>query len=121
MIVRSVDRQEWHIIGGRGAVEELEALEVDVDAPATPVAIGIKRPRSVSGPNIQNEKRARTSHTPTGNNNASCLAPTMNAVAQKVLSNLKGDPEISAGAGDVFLVEGWRDRWCHCTNVGIRI
>lgn len=46
-----------------------------------------------------------------------CLAPDINPVAQAVFRCLdKGDQRL--GAGDLFLTEGFRERWCQCHSVG---
>jgi E3 ubiquitin-protein ligase UBR7 len=39
-----------------------------------------------------------------------CLAPPANPVAEKIFQ------DASLGAGDVFLTEGWRERWCRCDS-----
>ncbi|KAF8904557.1 hypothetical protein CPB85DRAFT_1376906 [Mucidula mucida] len=39
-----------------------------------------------------------------------CLAPPLNPVAQQILA----DPSSELGAGDVFLTEDFRERWCRC-------
>ena len=53
-----------------------------------------------------------------------CLAPPVNFMAQQVLNHIlhpnpttreKGVGLI--GKGDIFLTEGWRERWCRCPKV----
>ncbi|KAJ4474356.1 hypothetical protein J3R30DRAFT_3295415 [Lentinula aciculospora] len=46
----------------------------------------------------------------------SCIAPTPNTTAQKVIGDLTSmiDPSLALGTGDVFLTDGFRDRWCRC-------
>lgn len=53
---------------------------------------------------------------------AVCIAPPVKALAQKILSrleNTKGDSDSKGviGHGDIFLTEGWRNRWCKCQEV----
>jgi E3 ubiquitin-protein ligase UBR7 len=56
-----------------------------------------------------------------------CLAPPINSTAQQVLNRLTKQVSQSPatretaieliGEGDIFLTEGWRDRWCRCPKV----
>lgn len=54
-----------------------------------------------------------------------CFAPPINATAQHVLNRLL-DPASQnsatgvglTGEGDIFLTEGWREKWCRCPKVG---
>lgn len=59
---------------------------------------------------------------------APCFAPPINATAQHVLNRLL-DPASQGsatgetafglvGEGDIFLTEGWREKWCRCPKVG---
>ncbi|KAI0315997.1 hypothetical protein OF83DRAFT_1061113 [Amylostereum chailletii] len=73
------------------------------------VQLGHKRAHSNSLETSE-AKRARTSPAP------ACLAPPENPVAQRVYAALSTSPDeaTTLGAGDVFLTEGWRGRWCRC-------
>ena len=56
-----------------------------------------------------------------------CLAPPINSAAQQVLSRLHDRVSLGPvpgeaasglfGEGDIFLTEGWRERWCRCPKV----
>lgn len=43
-----------------------------------------------------------------------CLAPAVNPIAQQILNLEPGSSEL--GAGDVFLTEDFRERWCRCAG-----
>lgn len=129
MVVRDTPADAWRVIGH----SEDSNDPVDIGArPAeeeTAVA-GEKRLRVASPERDQQTKRPRPSSPPPvklENDSANgdvplqspCLAPEPNAKAQSVLSAMQAgasDTE-SLGAGDIFLTEGWRDRWCRCTSV----
>ena len=125
MVVRSSAVEPWRIIGQPKAAD----APVEVVAEDQKVAVaGEKRERSTSvteavGPDT---KRARVSEKEDDEEVSVCLAPTMDRGVQKLLERLDtaasgGDLEEDdgyLGAGDVFLTEGWRDRWCTCVEVG---
>lgn len=139
MVVRSTPQDPWRVIGQAENEESRVNVEVEVEVeakgePAT-TSTGEKRGRSPSpledGPQI---KRARASPSAEVNGEqtdaslkeeestaaqSKCLAPPLNEAAQRVLSlKLSSDatPDLE-GAGDVFLTEGFRDRWCRCPTV----
>ncbi|KAK2460000.1 hypothetical protein APHAL10511_008006 [Amanita phalloides] len=43
-----------------------------------------------------------------------CLVPPPNAISQTIFTDLSAAKTLSLGTGDLFLTEGFRDRWCHC-------
>ncbi|KAF8587623.1 hypothetical protein K439DRAFT_1385634 [Ramaria rubella] len=54
---------------------------------------------------------------------SSCLAPPVNPTAQHVLNRLhtqnansmsSASDSSTIGSGDIFLTDGWRERWCRC-------
>ncbi|EIN04624.1 hypothetical protein PUNSTDRAFT_128198 [Punctularia strigosozonata HHB-11173 SS5] len=69
---------------------------------------------------------------PTRNASSTCLAPPPNPAAQRIFERLRPgatghtdssttaaqepEPDASLGTGDVFLTEGWRERWCRCAS-----
>lgn len=115
MVVRDGERDAWQRLEG----ETPEASQgsaggspLDVVDPQAGV---IKRPRSCSssqddGPEA---KRPRTSAS------SPCLAPAVNPIAQAIFENRASGAEDSSpnGAGDIFLTEGFRERWCRCERV----
>ncbi|KAM5537097.1 hypothetical protein V8D89_009243 [Ganoderma adspersum] len=132
MVVRSSEGEPWRVIG----VEETDSARVDIEGKGAGVkgkdeeipSTGVKRERESSVGVEPSAKRARVSPDA---QSAPCLAPPrdrrVNALlfaldnssnqdsAQKEEESLE-QPEKFLGAGDVFLTEGWRDRWCRCKN-----
>lgn len=47
---------------------------------------------------------------------ARCLAPRPNSTAQKIFAQRDTPEDLSLGTGDLFLSEGFRNRWCHCAS-----
>ncbi len=121
MVVRDTPQQPWKVIGK----EPEEDDDVDIHETATVVA-GNKRPHpdpSVDGPEAKRPRPSEVYPTPppTNGHSSPCLAPPLNPAAQGVLavapkSDCGVDPQ-SLGAGDVFLTDGWRERWCKCNSV----
>ena len=121
----------WEVLNGKDdVVEAVVGMEKDErkherkDGPLD--ACGneersAKRPRtessSVIAPSAVSPVLPAESSTP-------CLGPPMNSTAQKVLSRLLDPTPASEksgmgfiGEGDIFLTEGWRERWCRCPTV----
>lgn len=136
MVVRSADSptEPWVIIGKDGA-KETAPVEVDVksenatsEAPSH-AAAGEKRERSSSVSEEHQAKRVRVS--PEAESTPPCLVPAQDPRARKLLDGLDTpspkdadakveegtDADRYYGAGDVFLTEGWRARWCRCKSV----
>lgn len=92
---------------------------VNVEEPTTTSITGSKRSLSPSDGSPET-KRIRTSYDTTKSKPKMCLAPPSNPVASKIYGQgLKAalNTATSLGAGDIFFMEGFRDRWCHCTTV----
>ncbi|KAI1798195.1 hypothetical protein LXA43DRAFT_979197 [Ganoderma leucocontextum] len=132
MVVRSSEGESWRIIG----VEETDSARVDIEGKDANVngkneeilGTGVKRERGSSVGAEPSAKRPRVSPEA---ESAPCLAPPQDPRVKALLSALDGSPNGAAvkkeevsleqaekhfGAGDVFLTEGWRDRWCRCKN-----
>lgn len=116
MVIRDGPKGSWKAVDGEpGIVGEL----IDVDNSLGNSTAGIKRPHSPSNIDVPEAKRARgTSVTPVPRPSP-CLAPRPNPIAEKIFANYKVPNESSLGTGDIFLSEGFRDRWCRCASVGI--
>ncbi|TFK24108.1 hypothetical protein FA15DRAFT_619833 [Coprinopsis marcescibilis] len=103
---------EWRRIGDLIGKDDDVAIEDD----DTPNAAGSKRRLvpSSDDEHAPEPKRTRTASDPTLNEVAPCLAPRPNPLASKVLGR---DPSAgNLGTGDVFLTDGFRERWCHCED-----
>ncbi|KAG8930143.1 hypothetical protein FRC02_004582 [Tulasnella sp. 418] len=90
--------------------------------------------RSSSPPSVDASeppsKKMRTEAGPSVAKVSSCKAPPQDETAQIVLrgvdKRLEGSPSLYSsetssedeiiGEGDIFLSEGWRDRWCRCPD-----
>ncbi|KAJ8586714.1 hypothetical protein M405DRAFT_853221 [Rhizopogon salebrosus TDB-379] len=115
MVVRDAEGDSWKKLGGsasdmnaRTSTEE-ELLDID-DSLSAP---GLKRSRSRSFHSEEPErKRQHISPEPS----SLCLAPAPNPIAQAMFQRVLPDAKASLGTGDVFLTEGWRERWCRCSR-----
>jgi E3 ubiquitin-protein ligase UBR7 len=110
-VVRKSSTDPWTVVGRASDVGA--DVEVDIES-------GAKRSRAVSedgnpaskrmkldGDNVQNGASSSTSP---------CLAPEPSQEIQSLLQRVeKGDYELFAG--DLFLTDDFRDRWCKCTSV----
>lgn len=96
-------------------------MVVDVgQSDAGAVEVGTKRRASTEA--AQPTKRARPDEG--APSSVRCLAPPVNLDAQRVLDDLekldiKSEQDLKPGRsrralGDVFLSDGWRERWCRC-------
>ena len=137
MVVRASEDESWRVIGKESdepkeasidVVGEGDQNENDMAAAPDSRVTGGKRERSPVGGQEPEAKRARVSPEP--GPPSECLAPPQDPRIARVLSTLdsgvphnegaNGDSQNAVkylGAGDVFLTEGWRDRWCHCKDV----
>ncbi|KAH7890444.1 hypothetical protein F5I97DRAFT_1799082 [Phlebopus sp. FC_14] len=115
MVVRHQETGTWRRLEGEsppGNSEENNEPLVDIDDSQPSAG---KRPRSQSSSQGEERdaKKPRTSPLST------CLAPPVNPIAEAIFANLKQDLKTSSssqGSGDVFLTEGWRQRWCRCSH-----
>lgn len=107
MVVRGDSSAHWKILGSTLEEDETPDLEAATTA-------GVKRQRAVSPNDTPEAKRLRPSP---GSSNP-CIAPSPNLVAQNILALRNSvDADTSLGMGDIFLTEGWRERWCRCGSV----
>ncbi|KAL5505041.1 hypothetical protein ACEPAH_7704 [Sanghuangporus vaninii] len=137
MVVRNDVDAPWVPIG-----RSSEDIEVEVDKnpdlgiggtlsnPGTnqTSAAGNKRTldHSVAGTSEgTHAKRPRTDSTgqASGSTNeapfakSACIAPQQPKKALEILSSVSSNPpNYDLGAGDVFLTDGWRSRWCQCNE-----
>ncbi|KAI0674315.1 hypothetical protein C8Q78DRAFT_967672 [Trametes maxima] len=132
MVVRSSENEPWRVIGHE---ETEQTLRVDVEGRggqaatdvSEPSATGEKRERPPTDGQEPQAKRARIS--PPVEPPSPCLASPQDPRVASLLSGLdesspaadKRESEADTGgrylgAGDVFLTEGWRERWCRCKD-----
>lgn len=111
VVTRKSCKDAWTVVGG---VSDVDAdIQVDVEA-------GAKRSRNASEDGEPALKRVRLhedgEQNGTSSSAPSCLAPSPSQEIQSLLRQVeKGDYELFAG--DLFLTEDFRDRWCKCTSV----
>ena len=140
MVVRSSENEPWRVIGIQGAdsarvdLEGKDANGSGAGKDEDVLGTGVKRERESSIGAEPSAKRARVSPDA---ESAPCLAPPQDPRVKALLYAL-GDPlngdvvekggkeggsleqvEKYLGAGDIFLTEGWRNRWCRCRNVSL--
>ncbi|OCH93166.1 hypothetical protein OBBRIDRAFT_790489 [Obba rivulosa] len=121
MVVKDRPEDSWRVIGA----EDPSSTRVEVDAlPETngdSVEAGVKRARSQSPTSSSQAKKPRLHLS----NSSACLAPPPNPIAQEIMNYYKlceNTPRLASvqteksvlGLGDVFLTEGFRERWCRC-------
>ena len=118
MVGRDSPNHPWCRLEGPSNRAEGEDVQVDGDEPM--VKLGMKRPSSSTDKDdIPDAKRHRSSSAADHLQSAtSCLAPPQNPLASKIVTELSSSElSTSLGAGDIFLTDGFRERWCHCNAV----
>ncbi|KAI0041484.1 hypothetical protein FA95DRAFT_1565342 [Auriscalpium vulgare] len=110
LVVRDGPDAVWRILDeSRDSGDEpTDVTEENADGPV----LGQKRPSSPSAAE-SDAKRPRVSPPPQ-TSPTSCLAPPRSALAEKIMSTTFKDAVL--GAGDIFLTDGWRSRWCRCES-----
>ncbi|KAF8228424.1 hypothetical protein L208DRAFT_1403929 [Tricholoma matsutake] len=114
MVIRDDPASPWRRLGDDLCVAD-ENIDVNNGSPGFST-IGIKRALSPSDANIPDAKRVRGFSQASTRPSSLCLGPKHNSVAQAIISNRKTSPEQSLGAGDIFLTENFRERWCRCVS-----
>lgn len=111
-VVRKSNGSPWTVVGGTSDVD----ADVGIDVEA-----GAKRSRATSEDGEPASKRMRldednVNDDGTSSSGSPCLAPKPNEEIQSLLQRVeKGDYELFAG--DLFLADDFRDRWCRCSSV----
>lgn len=105
--------------------------ELEQSTEETDVRSGEKRPLSpgasrMDAPDLESRaKRQRVDVDSEAKPSASepcssCLAPPIQPKAQHVLELISSEPpNYDLGAGDLFLTDSWRSRWCRCDTVSV--
>ncbi|KAF9063015.1 hypothetical protein BDP27DRAFT_1385048 [Rhodocollybia butyracea] len=109
MVIRDEPDSSWKTYQGKSSSPVVDASE------SSTVSAGNKRSLSPTATHPITLKKPRLSPPSPSNQ---CLAPEPNTAARKVITDLISTDTISfsIGAGDLFLTEGFRDRWCRCSS-----
>ncbi|KAG2004682.1 hypothetical protein CC2G_003213 [Coprinopsis cinerea AmutBmut pab1-1] len=119
MVVRDTTDSPWvrigdHVQGGRE-----EAVVVDDVGPSN---AGHKRRLSPSDATAgtREPKRTKVPSTPDSTESNPCIAPQPNPLASTIYEqDLTSSDGGKLGTGDIFLTDGFRERWCRCDNVRV--
>ncbi|KAG8853841.1 hypothetical protein FRB96_007981 [Tulasnella sp. 330] len=125
----AVDFEGWEVLGEDVVLEDVTKGPPAAEGEATTSESSQKRrPASPTGTNEEPpSKRAKLENGDEAKK-AACRAPPQNKLAQRVFARMgrraqddkDADLEVAnnvdgiEGEGDIFLSEGWRDRWCRC-------
>ena len=114
MVVRDGERGSWRRLEGEPSEKYQESFDDPPLDVADPQPVTTKRPRSRSSSqdDERDAKRARVSAS------SPCLAPVVNHIAQAILTSGSENSTLD-GTGDIFLTEGFRQRWCRCECVSV--
>ncbi|KAJ3537031.1 hypothetical protein NMY22_g5770 [Coprinellus aureogranulatus] len=103
MVVRDTPEASWQRIGDVPSESQEDHVIVDEETLNT----GSKRRLPSSSTDVPEAKRPRGSLS----SSVKCLAPPAHPLARKVLEQSSTS---ELGTGDIFLTDGFRDRWCNC-------
>lgn len=130
MVIRNSPDKPWIILDGDVDSEDKQSLE-NVDTSSdfdqsrenpTILNAGGKRLLEELSSEINDSiaKKARLESFDDSVAGTICLAPPVQQRAQEILSHVAADPPYyEYGSGDIFLAEGWRERWCRCSSVSV--
>ncbi|PFH48579.1 hypothetical protein AMATHDRAFT_65046 [Amanita thiersii Skay4041] len=111
MVIRNSPDQPWQRLE---SYEQTENLDPDI-AEETGLETGGKRPLP-NDANLPCPKKARGLSESNVPPTSICLAPPENPIAQKIFADLSSAKSPSLGTGDLFLTDGFRNRWCRCES-----
>jgi len=130
MVIRNRGAESWRILDGMEGQATAEVATSDVSS-TNGVTAGQKRPRQETDDDISIKPPTKKLHIEPSSTNtaASCKIPPPNPIALTIFAELDriastgtalsdGEPPAIESTGDVFLTQGWRERWCKCSNVG---
>ncbi|KAF8625682.1 hypothetical protein AX15_005257 [Amanita polypyramis BW_CC] len=110
MVIRDSSEQPWRPL----EAEQMEFTNRDGTEISESSRTGMKRPLP-DGTDGPHPKRPRVPLISAG----ACLAPLVNPVAQRIFADLSTAKSPCLGTGDLFLTEGFRDRWCRCKSCSL--
>jgi len=114
MVIRDDENSPWKKYEGDCPDGPSDSCNTD----DSPIQIG----RTESSPESASEERAAKRRKLSDTLSSTCLAPPINLIAKAIFecespdSNMVGT---TLGAGDIFLTDGWRRRWCRCDQVSL--
>jgi len=127
MVIRDRGAKNWRILDGveGQAITDVAASDVSTDE----IVAGQKRPRQETDDDVSIEPPAKRLHieASSGGGTRSCKIPFPNPLAHSIFAELDrvastgtalpdGEPPAVESTGDMFLTQGWRERWCKCSN-----
>ena len=118
MVVRASPTSPWRCIGNSTSDHEGDGettLDVGEGEVATGNAVGLKRKLQPDGQDAREQKRPRIPSDSATSSVAPCLAPTPSPIAAQIFQQQHDDGG-SHGSGDLFLTDGFRERWCRCED-----
>ncbi|KAH6904273.1 hypothetical protein BKA70DRAFT_1373615 [Coprinopsis sp. MPI-PUGE-AT-0042] len=120
MVVRDSPSSEWRRIGDctSGNEEHKEAkVDIDADDVAAGSSVGLKRKldEELNSEDAREQKRPRKPSESANSAIPPCLAPIPNPIAAQIFQQQHDDGH-GHGAGDLFLTDGFRERWCRCED-----
>ncbi|KAH0579006.1 hypothetical protein H2248_003176 [Termitomyces sp. 'cryptogamus'] len=117
MVVRDAPVEPWkRLVYESRTTENPDPITILDASTADGPTVGSKRPLSPSNVDYSDPKRLRGSSQAPVPSSVPCLAPEANFMAQNIYQQLDAPVTASLGTGDLFLSEGFRDRWCRCPS-----
>lgn len=118
MVVRDDESSPWKTVGG----DVLPAAALNHTNSDSPLEVdGSESPsileRHSSSPHAQGEERETKRRKISNPSLSRCLAPPASSIAKAIYECKPQGSRVwgsHLGTGDVFLTEGWRQRWCRC-------
>ncbi|KAI5981543.1 hypothetical protein EDD15DRAFT_2183017 [Pisolithus albus] len=118
MVVRDDENSPWKTVGG-DALPNAVPNHTNSDLP---LEVGDSESPSIlrrhsSSPPAQGEERETKRRKICNPSPSRCLAPPVSSIAKAIYECKPQGSRVSGshlGTGDVFLTEGWRQRWCRC-------
>lgn len=121
MVIRRTTAQPWVRFDGQlDQIMGEDEVTTAVDS-GSPVKSGLKRP-ATPPTSVPTNKRLRSSPDAESSTHTTiCAAPSQNSIAGQIFTaaNKKVDLAERLGTGDIFLTEGFRERWCRCSSVSL--
>ncbi|KAI6004376.1 hypothetical protein F5J12DRAFT_722238 [Pisolithus orientalis] len=118
MVVRDDESGPWKAVDGdillaASRNHTNNDLPPEVDDSESPTTFR----QRFSSPPTQGEERAAKRRKISNASASCCLAPSASSIAKAIFERKPQGSRVSEspiGTGDIFLTEGWRQRWCRC-------